>query len=158
LSSLDIANGLAWSSDNKTFYYIDSLTYRVDAWDYDSVGGVISNRRPVFDFKANNIKGIPDGMCIDEKGNLWVALFSGGKIAHIDPVAGNLIDHIEFPATNITSVAFGGPNLDILYVTSAQHGLSEEELLAQPDAGSIFQIRNTGVKGLSAGVAYGGKV
>jgi len=158
VDKIDIANGLAWSPDQKTFYYIDTFTYRVDAFDYDKTSGTISNRRPAFDLKKNNITGVPDGMCIDSDGNLWVAVFAGKKILHVDPNTGKLIDHIDFPATNITSCSFGGPNLDILYATSAKHGLSAEQLAAEPAAGSIFKIANTGAKGLSAGVPFSGTV
>jgi gluconolactonase len=158
VDKIDIANGLAWSPDNTTFYYIDTFTYRVDAFDYNAVDGIIRNRRPAFDFKVNNIEGVPDGMCIDATGNLWVAVFAGSKVLHIDPTVGKLIDTIDFPTKNITSVSFGGPNLDILYATSAQHGLTKEQLAAQPTAGSLFRITNTGAKGLSAGVPFGGKV
>jgi len=158
VDKIDIANGLAWSPDNTVFYYIDTFTYRVDAFDYNHAEGTISNRRPVFDFKINNIEGVPDGMCIDAIGNLWVAVFAGSKVLHIDPKTGKLIDTIDFPTKNITSVTFGGPNLDILYATSAQHGLTKAELAAQPTAGSLFQIANTGAKGLSPGVCFGGKV
>lgn len=77
---IDIANGLAWTSDNKTFYYIDSFTYRVDAFDYDINAGKISNRRVAFDFKANGEEGIPDGMTIDANGNLWIAVFAGKRV------------------------------------------------------------------------------
>jgi len=155
---IDIANGIAWTADNKTMYYIDTFTYRVDAFDFDAVHGKISNRRPAFDFKLNGITGVPDGMTIDSNGNLWVAVFAGKRVLHVDPREGKLIDYIEFPTVNITSVAFGGPNLDILYATSAQHGLSPEEKAAQPDAGCLFKITNTGAKGLSAGSNYKGKL
>ena len=77
---------------------------------------------------------------------------------HIDPVAGKKIGQIDFPTTNMTSVAFGGPNLDILYATSAEHFLSKEDLAAQPDAGALFEVTNIGVKGLAAGFNYKGPI
>jgi sugar lactone lactonase YvrE len=158
VDKIDIANGLAWSPDNSIFYYIDTFTYRVDAFDYDASAGTISNRRPAFDLKANNITGVPDGMCIDATGNLWVCVFAGQRILHVDPKVGKMIDYIEFPAVNITSCAFGGPNLDILYATSAKHGRTPEQLAVEPEAGSLFSIKNTGAKGLSAGVSFAGNV
>jgi sugar lactone lactonase YvrE len=154
---IDISNGLCWSNDNKIMYYVDSFTYRIDAYDYDIANGTISNRRPVFDLKANNYTGIPDGMTIDVNGNLWLAVFGGGKVLHINPNTGKVLGHVELPTLNITSVAFGGANLDTLYITCAQHDLSKEQLAAQPLAGSLFQVTNTGTKGI-AGVPYGGKV
>jgi len=155
---IDIANGLAWTSDNSIFYYIDSFSYRVDAFDFDFAAGKLSNRRTAFDFKANGVDGIPDGMTIDANGNLWVAVFAGKKVVHIDPKVGKKIGQLDFPTTNITSVAFGGPNLDILYATSAKHFLSEAELASQPSAGALFQVTNVGARGLAAGFNYRGPV
>jgi len=155
---IDIANGLAWTEDNKTMYYIDSFSYRVDAFDYDGVAGVITNRRCAFDFKANGVEGIPDGMTIDANGNLWIAVFAAQKVIHVDPKVSKKIGQIDFPTKNMTSVAFGGPNLDILYATSAEHFLSAEELAAQPGAGALFEITNVGAKGLSAGFNYRGPI
>lgn len=77
---VDISNGLEWSLDGKTFYYIDSLAFKVEAFDYESTGGLISNRRTVFDLPKNGIKGNPDGMTIDTRGHLWVAVFFGAKV------------------------------------------------------------------------------
>jgi len=153
---IDIANGLAWTPDNAVMYYIDSFSYRVDAFDYDAQAGTITNRRPAFDFKANGVDGIPDGMTIDANGNLWIAVFDGKKVIHIDPKVGKKIGQIDFPTKNMTSVAFGGPNLDILYATSAEHFLSEEELAAQPTAGALFEVTNVGAKGLAPGFNYRG--
>ena len=77
---VDISNGLEWSLDGKTFYYIDSLAFKVEAFDYESKDGQISNRRTVFDLKENGIKGNPDGMTIDTRGHLWVAVFFAAKV------------------------------------------------------------------------------
>ena len=77
---IDISNGLAWNSDGTRMYFIDSLKYTVDAFDYDLASGDLSNRRAVFDIKTTSIAGIPDGMTIDNRGHLWVALFNGSKV------------------------------------------------------------------------------
>ena len=77
---IHISNGLEWSLDGKTFYYIDSLAFKVEAFDYEASGGVLSNRRTVFDLKKENIQGNPDGMTIDTRGHLWVAIFFGAKV------------------------------------------------------------------------------
>jgi len=156
VDQIGIANGLAWSLDDSIFYYIDSCTYRIDAFNYDHTSGRIANRRPVFEFSKNGIAGIPDGMTIDTNGHLWLAVFNGHKILHIDPSAGKLINTIDMPTKNITSVAFGGPNLDVLYATSAASGLTDAETAAQPDAGCLFKITNTGAKGVAGGVSYKG--
>jgi len=155
---IDIANGLAWTSDNSIFYYIDSFSYRVDVFDFDFAAGKLSNRRTAFDLKANGVDGIPDGMTIDANGNLWVAVFAGKKVIHVDPKVGKKIGQLDFPTTNITSVAFGGPNLDILYATSAEHFLTPEDKASQPTAGNLFQVTNVGAKGLAAGFNYKGPI
>lgn len=77
---------------------------------------------------------------------------------HIDPKVGKKIGQLDFPTTNITSVAFGGPNLDILYATSARHFLSEQDLASQPSAGALFQVTNVGARGLAPGFNYRGPV
>jgi len=75
-----LSNGLAWTEDGKTFYYIDSKADSVKGFDYDLDTGALSNERVVFDCKANGVTAILDGMTIDNKGNLWIALFFGHKV------------------------------------------------------------------------------
>ncbi|XKL61909.1 hypothetical protein PGB90_001743 [Kerria lacca] len=152
LDGISISNGLAWSLDEKEFYYIDSLTSEVAAFDYDKKNITISNRRTIFDLKKNNIEGLPDGMTIDTDGNLWIACYLGGQVLKVDPKTGTLLNSIKFNAPCITSVAFGGTNMEDLYVTSAHNILSEEEFKAKPDSGCLFKITGTGSKGI-AGVA-----
>lgn len=77
---MSLSNGLAWSPDNKTMYFIDSLAHAVDAFDYDIEQGEISNRRTIFDIKASSFEGLLDGMASDTKGRLWIALFGGSKV------------------------------------------------------------------------------
>ncbi|KAK0164549.1 hypothetical protein PV328_003165 [Microctonus aethiopoides] len=147
LSPVSISNGLAWSHKKDTFYFADSPTLRVDAYDYNDNTGDISNRRTVFNLVEHNIPGIPDGLTIDIVGHLWVAINGGSRVIEIDPNTGKLFRTIRFPTAKINSVAFGGPNLDVLYVVTAQHDLSEQELIEQPLAGCIFAIRDLGTKG-----------
>ncbi|XP_044738266.1 regucalcin-like isoform X2 [Chrysoperla carnea] len=143
LGELGIANGLAWELDKKVMYYIDSLRRRVDKFAYDPETGTISNRQIAFDIEANGLPGFPDGMCIDTEGFLWVALFNGGRVIRVDPTNGKLVKTIKLPAEQITSCAFGGPNLDILYVTSAEiHGKGTTS-----KAGLTFSVTNTGARG-----------
>ncbi len=91
--------------------------------------------------------GSPDGMTLDAEGKLWVALFRGGGVSRWDPATGRLLEFISVPAPNPTSCAFGGPNLDRLYITTARHGLTEEQLREQPHAGGLFAV-TPGVVGL----------
>jgi sugar lactone lactonase YvrE len=97
-------------------------------------------------------------MTIDENGYLWVAVFDGSKVIQIDPRTGKKLRQLDFPTKNITSVAFGGEDLDVMYVTSAEHFLSETELKEQVSAGGLFEVRGLGVKGLDVGMNYGGAV
>jgi len=147
LNEVKISNGLAWSLDNKTMYYIDSPTKKVFAFDYDLEAGEISNRRVIIEIPEG--EGVPDGMTIDAQGKLWIAHFGGGQVSRWDPETGKKIDKVELPVSNVTSCAFGGRNLDELYITTASVGLSEEEKKAQPHAGGIFKYQ-AGVKGLAA--------
>ncbi|XP_065051526.1 regucalcin-like [Rhopilema esculentum] len=152
---VNIANGLAWSLDQKTFYYIDSLPRKVDAFDYDVATGEIKNRRTAIDVKKfEDFAHITDGMCIDEEGMLWIALFNGGKVIRCNPNTGEKLSEILLPVKQTTSCCFAGPNLDQLIVTSAS-SLSEEELKQQPEAGFVFRIKNVGVRGVQA-VSYAG--
>ncbi|RMC06706.1 hypothetical protein DUI87_16148 [Hirundo rustica rustica] len=84
---VDISNGLDWSLDHRTFFYIDSLSYSVDAFDYDLQTGKIGNRRSIY--KLEKEESIPDGMCIDTEGKLWVACYDGGRVIRLDPETDN---------------------------------------------------------------------
>ncbi|MFN0121025.1 MAG: SMP-30/gluconolactonase/LRE family protein [Blastocatellia bacterium] len=141
-----ISNGLAWTRDETTMYYIDSPTKKVTAFDYDKVTGAISNPRVVIGVSADEM-GYPDGMTIDEEGMLWIAHWDGGHVCRWNPHNGDLLMKIDLPVSRPTSCVFGGPDLDILYITSASTRLNPDQLAAQPLAGSLFQCK-TGVRGL----------
>ncbi|CAK1585081.1 unnamed protein product [Parnassius mnemosyne] len=143
--NVDISNGLCWDIKEKAFYYADSFEYAIRRYDYDIETGDISNPRFVFNYKDHGLEGIVDGMTIDTDGNLWVANFDGHQVLKIDPKKGKLLEKIRIPALQVTSVIFGGPNLDILYVTSACMNRGVEQ---KPPCGSTFQVTGLGVKGL----------
>lgn len=145
LSQVDISNGLDWSLDQKTFYYIDSLALTVDAFDYDSNTGHIGNRRVVYRMEEG--EGFPDGMTVDAEGRLWVACYNGGRVINIDPATGVRLQTVSLPVTKTTSCCFGGPDYSDLYVTSASVGLDQSDRRAQPLAGGIFRVTGLGVKG-----------
>lgn len=145
LSKVDISNGLDWSLDQKTFYYIDSLALTVDAFDYDSNTGHIDNRRVVY--RVEEGEGLPDGMTVDAEGRLWVACYNGGRVINIDPATGVRLQTISLPVTKTTSCCFGGPDYSDLYVTSASVGLDQSEWRQQPLAGGTFRVTGLGVKG-----------
>ncbi|KAM3961187.1 regucalcin [Aphomia sociella] len=144
---VSISNGIAWTSDNKYMFYIDTPTRNIDVFDFELDTGIIRNRRTLFSFQANNVTGSPDGMTIDTDGNLWVACYNGAKVIKIDSRAGKLLEQHKIEATQVTSVMWGGPDLSTLYVTTSRRGLSPAELAQQPEAGSLFAIYGTGSRG-----------
>lgn len=139
LTGVKTSNGLAWSLDHKTLYYIDTACQSVDAFDYDLSAGTISHRRPVIQIPAD--QGRPDGMTIDRAGMLWVAHWAGWQIARYDPATGEQLAVIRVPAEKVSCCTFGGPDLDWLYITTAREGLSDAQLLGQPEAGGIFRVQ-----------------
>ncbi|XP_029370660.1 regucalcin [Echeneis naucrates] len=145
LRQVDISNGLDWSLDQKTFFYIDSLSLKVDAFDYDINSGHLGNHRVVYHMEEG--EGLPDGMTVDAEGRLWVACYNGGRVINIDPVTGVRLQTVSFPVTKTTSCCFGGPDYSDLYVTSASLGMDQSERSQQPLAGHIFRVRGLGVKG-----------
>ncbi|KAB7494591.1 Regucalcin [Armadillidium nasatum] len=135
--------------DNKGRLYLDTMIHRIDAFDYSFETGVISKRRPVFDYKSHpEVKGIPDGMSIDENDNLWVACFDGFQVLNINPREGKLLRILDMPVRNPTSTCWGGPDYSTLFVTSAKLN-SENDIEVYPETGKTFAVTGLGVKGLS---------
>ncbi|MEN0019294.1 MAG: SMP-30/gluconolactonase/LRE family protein [Planctomycetota bacterium] len=143
VEDVTISNGLAWNEAVGKMYFIDTITSRVDCFDWDADTGDISNRQPVVELE----NGSPDGMCIDTDGKLWVAMWGGARIACVDPDTGKEIDAIEVPAPNVTSCCFGGADLDELYITTATLGLDDAANAEHPHAGSLF-VAKPGAIGL----------
>ncbi|KAH9636268.1 hypothetical protein HF086_009464 [Spodoptera exigua] len=144
VSQVSISNGLAWDLREKAMYYTDSLEKNIRRYDYDVDTGEISNVKYIFDFEKNKIEGVPDGTTIDTDGNLWVAVFDGSCILKINPRSGELLQKVSVPALQVTSVTFGGPNYDILFVTTASLNIRGPQ---DPPCGSIFMVTGLGVKG-----------
>lgn len=147
LDNITISNGIIWSVDSTKMYYIDTPTKKIRQYDYSVADGSISAEKVIIEVPDS--LGSPDGMTIDSEGNLWVAHWGGNAVFKYDPNTGATLQKIEVPAKNITSCAFGGNNLDVLYITCASIGMSDEEYLKYPDAGKLFRVR-TGVKGIKA--------
>jgi sugar lactone lactonase YvrE len=141
-----VSNGIIWSNDEKTLFYIDTPLRTVRAWDYDKESGNISNERTVIHIPTE--MGGPDGMTIDVEGKLWIAHWGGNMVGRWDPDTGELLTRVDVPAPNVTSCAFGGPELDVLYITTAG-GNNENILEEYPLAGSVFRVK-PGVKGVKA--------
>jgi sugar lactone lactonase YvrE len=142
LEDVGCSNGIVWTHDKKTMYYIDTPTMKIDAFDYDLATGAISKRRTAVTVAEEH--GSPDGMTIDAEGKLWVAHWDGWRVCRWDPTTGKLIQKVRLPVARPTSCAFGGPALDTLYITSASN-----ELNPAAKAGGLFQL-NPGVCGVSA--------
>jgi sugar lactone lactonase YvrE len=147
VSEITTSNGLIWSLDAKTMYYIDTPTMEISAFDYDLTTGAISNRRTAVRIPEG--EGRPDGMTIDAEGMLWVAMWEGWQVNRYHPQTGEKLASYPVPAARVTSVAFGGPYLDELYITTARLQLAGEELAQQPHAGGLFRVR-PGVEGFPA--------
>jgi sugar lactone lactonase YvrE len=132
-----IGNGLAWSADDKTFYYVDTMKNGIDAYDVDPDTGDLSNKRRIVDIDPTD--GLPDGMCIDDQGTLWVALWQGSAVRRYSP-DGELIGVVNVPVSNVTCTAFVGEGYDELYITTAapKHADSQSN---EPLGGALFRIR-----------------
>jgi sugar lactone lactonase YvrE len=139
LAGVDCSNGLVWTRDERTFYYIDTPTQRVRAFDFVADSGALSNERVVFELPRE--QGSPDGMTIDQDDHLWIALWGGSRVLRVDPRAGTVVFEVSVPAERVTSCAFAGPELDELFITTARIGATPEQLQTQPLAGSLFRAR-----------------
>jgi sugar lactone lactonase YvrE len=140
------SNGIAWSPGGSRMYFIDSATQGVDVFDYHVGTGSAGNRKRLVTIERAH--GVPDGMTTDNRGNLWVACFAGAAVRCYSP-AGVQLDEVLFPVTQVTSCTFGGSDLADLYVTSAAHRLSTDQLKREPHAGATFVCR-PGAVGMSA--------
>jgi sugar lactone lactonase YvrE len=131
-----VSNGLDWSPDQTRFYYADSSTSRVDVFDYDIETGGLSNRRALAEIPFD--RGVPDGLCCDADGNLWVALWGGSGVECFDGRTGKSLEWIPVPVRQVSSCCFGGRNYDQLFITTAWEGCDDAARSADPLAGGIF--------------------
>lgn len=155
IDSVSISNGIVWSSDSTKMYYIDTPTGKVKEYDYDIITGNISYIKDAITIDQK--MGHPDGMTIDSNGNLWIALWGGSAVGCWDPENGKLLQKISVPVLNVTSCAFGGDNLETLFITTASQGTPKDGLEKYPNRGGLFKAK-PGVKGVPArfykGVKY----
>src|SRR6056297_286428 len=138
VTGVTVSNGITWSLDEKTMYYIDSNEFAVVAFDYDRQSGTIGNPQPAVVVPQE--LGKPDGMCIDSEGMLWIALFRGGAVTRWNPADGSLMELIKMPALHVTACAFGGKDLKTLFVTSARAPADEQQLNTYPHTGCLFAL------------------
>lgn len=140
------SNGLGWSPDGRTFYWIDTPTRRIEAFDYEPNHGELSNRRSAVVFPGDDEDGRaewgrPDGMTVDAAGMIWVAHWMGARVTRWNPATGTLLDEIRLPVSRVTSVTFGGPDLETLFITSARNGMTPEELDREPESGGLYTVK-----------------
>ena len=138
LHGLTTSNGAAFSPDGRIFYHADTPTHAIRAYDVDAAAGTLSGGRVFHQFEFGN--GRPDGAAVDAEGCYWSALWDGWRIVRFSP-AGELLQTVELPVQRPTMIAFGGPDLQTAFVTSAGKNLTDEERKTQPHAGSIFTFR-----------------
>jgi sugar lactone lactonase YvrE len=141
-----VSNGLVWTKDASTMFYIDSPRKNVIAFDFDNATGAIGNERVAFE--TSQYAGVPDGMAIDSEDRLWIAFCHGSAVRCFDH-SGTCLEEIAFPLREVTACAFGGGNFEDLYVTTGIPGSDVEPL-----AGRLFVTR-PGAKGLPAAAFAG---
>jgi L-arabinonolactonase len=142
VSGLNISNGLCWSPDSTVMYHTDTPSRLIHAYDFDAATGAIANQRCL----VRTEKGcFPDGSTVDAEGYIWNAQWGASQVVRYSP-AGEIDFVLRLPVSQPTCVAFGGPQLDRLFITSATQGFDEQALLAEPEAGNVlvFQTNITG--------------
>ncbi|MBO9619926.1 MAG: SMP-30/gluconolactonase/LRE family protein [Niabella sp.] len=146
IGSRTISNGLAWSPDNKTMYYTDSAEHTIKAFDFDLETGTITRDRVIVEIMAAN--HMPDGICVDAEGMLWVAVWGAGTVHRYNPDNGMLLGKIIIDAPHVSNCAFGGKDMQQLFITTARSGLTASQLEQYPLSGGLF-LADTGIKGMS---------
>lgn len=139
LTNLTISNGMAWTADQRTFYFIDTPTKKIQEFAFDPKTGAIEFRRIAVEIPEG--LGFPDGMSIDREGMLWVAHYAGSGVYCWNPSTGQLLDKIELPVPHVTSCCFGGENLDLMLITTAQENLTADVLKKYPQSGDVFLVK-----------------
>ena len=140
--NIGVSNTLAWSPDNKKFYFTDTLTGIIHSYDFNLESGEITNKKEF----AKNERGYPDGSTVDSEGYLWSCRWGGSCVIRFNPL-GQVDDIIELPVENITSCTFGGKNLQTLFITTARWGMTKDDVQKNPEAGGLFSI-DLDIKGM----------
>ncbi len=141
-TDLTLSNGIDWSPDGRTIYFTDSVAKRVFAADYTE-HGPLTNERIFAEWTG---PGMPDGLAVDAEGRVWSAIWDGACLVRYAP-NGDVAARLDLPVPRPTSLAFGGPRLDTLYVTSARVGLDAPTLTRFPCSGAVL-VLHPGVTGL----------
>lgn len=141
--AVTVSNGVAFSPDNKTMYHADTTAHRIYAYDFEVASGRISSSRVFVQFSADRSVGYggrPDGAAVDSEGAYWCAMYEGGRLLRI-ALSGEILDEIALPVRCPTMLAFGGADMKTLFVTTARHNRSEDELKAAPLSGCVLTFR-----------------
>ena len=136
LTPCTIPNGIVWTPQHDFMYWIDTFCGTVDRFKSDSASGDVSDREVAI--KIDDKDGYPDGMTMDSDGNLWIAMWGGWSVNQYNPSTGEKMRSIKLPCAQVTSCAFGGDDLNQLFITTASCGLSDQALREQPLAGGLF--------------------
>ena len=145
ISNVNCANSTCFSPDGTIMYFADTPTGQIWAYDYHVDSGEVANRRVFADF--SNQPGMPDGSIVDAEGFLWNAQWNGYRVVRYRP-DGSVDRIVDMPVMNPTCVAFGGKELDVLYVTTARYLMKPEQIEAEPLSGGLFAVK-VDVKGLN---------
>jgi sugar lactone lactonase YvrE len=140
LGGISVSNGIGWSPDGRQCYYVDSDTGRVDTFAFDPDVGALSERRPLVE-----VNSVPDGLAVDVDGCIWVAMFGGWEVQRFTPT-GRLDRVVRLPGSQVTTCAFGGPDLSTLFIAVSPRGLDDGSLHLEK-AGYIFAF-DPGTQGL----------
>jgi sugar lactone lactonase YvrE len=143
MANVTISNGLGWSADARTMYFVDSGPGTVCAFDVDANGDV-SNQRVLVQFDVTN-EGTPDGLCMDAEGALWLAVWGGYEVRRYSP-SGEQLARVQISTAQPSCCTIGGANGTTLYVTTAREDMSDELLEREADAGRLFTV-DVGVAG-----------
>jgi sugar lactone lactonase YvrE len=149
IGDLTISKGIGWSPYGSPMYHVDSRAGGIDAYDFDEHAGALSGGRRLVDTDPS--WGLPDGLAVDAEGGIWVAFWDGSAIRRFGP-AGELTEMIELPTARPTRPAFGGPNLDQLYVTTAR---ADPDKTVDGDLGGAIFVFEPGVRGMPANIFAG---
>lgn len=143
VNGIRMSNGIGWSPDARTIYYVDTGARRLDAFRFDMASGSLEQRRTLMEFPSGQL---PDGLTVDADGRIWLAVWGSSSVLAITP-AGKVERRIMLPTSRVSSCAFGGAALRTLFITTAREGATSEELAADPLAGALFAFE-PGVQGL----------
>ena len=143
IDDVTASNGMGWSTDSRTMYFTDSTIGTIWACEFEPETGTIGARRPFLQLDVS--RETPDGLQVDAEDHVWTAVYRGGRLIRLNP-SGRIVAEVPFPVKLTTSCAFGGPNLETLYVTSGIREQTRAELADQPLAGGLFAFK-PGVRG-----------